>query len=104
MARKKTEVDRRLDALAKETPDRPLSAKELVALHLVKIADLRAKRHSWTRIGEAIGVKPNTLRQYFGRLKNTEAAPTVRMIEPTDARKKRTRANLSFLFTNEGDV
>ncbi len=91
VARKKTEVDRRLDALAKETPDRPLSAKELVALHSVKIADLRAKRHSWERIGEAIGVKPNTLRQYFGRTQSLQVSPPKPQGKSVASRDRQTR-------------
>ena len=76
MPRKKTEVDRRLEALAKKAPDRQLSAKDLVEHHREQIAGLRLKRHSWERIGEAIGVKPNTLRQYFGRLDASKPPPS----------------------------
>lgn len=86
MPRKKTEVDRRLDALAKKAPDRTLSTKELVALHLSKIAELRVKRHSWERIGEAIGVKPNTLRQYFGREQSPKASAPKSKADPVEVR------------------
>lgn len=75
MPRKKNEVDLRLEALAKEAPDRLLSAKDLVERHREQIAGLRLKRHSWERIGDAIGVKPNTLRQYFGRLGASKPQP-----------------------------